>query len=138
MRTAVFACLLLLLATPAPAAADGETTRFELTPFAGYGIGGDFQDAATGAELEFDEASTFGLFFNVRADSNTQWEVLYLQQSTALATGTLFVDQPILDVDVRYLHAGGTYVLEGERVQPFVAATIGLSRFDPMRGLGLS
>ena len=131
MRTTLFACLLLLLATPAPAATDGGARRFELTPFAGYGIGGDFQDVASGSELELDEATTFGLIFNGQVNANTQWEALYLQQSTELATGGLFDNQPILDLDVRYLHAGGTYIFTGERVQPFVAATAGLSRFDP-------
>ena len=34
-------------------------------------------------------------------------------------------------MDVRYLHGGGTYLFEGDRVQPYIAATLGLSSFDP-------
>lgn len=121
--------LLLLLATTA--GAQESHGRFELTPLVGYGIGGDFEDIDTGSELEFDEGGTFGLIFDIQADAITQWEVLYLQQSTELDTGELFVNQPILDVDLHYLHGGGTYVLEGDWVQPYVAGSLGLSRFDP-------
>jgi hypothetical protein len=124
--------LCLLLLAPLKAVADAvDVSRFELTPFVGYGFGGDFEDLETGADLELDEAETFGLIINIAADATTQWEVLYLQQSTELDTGDLFREQPIVDVDVHYLHGGGTYLLDGDRVQPYVAGSLGLSRLDP-------
>ncbi len=127
--------LCLLLLTPVTAIADAGTgARFELTPFAGYGFGGDFEDLETGAELELDEAGAFGLILDIAADATTQWEVLYLQQRTELDAGDLFSEQPIIDVDVHYLHAGGTYLLDGDRVQPYVAGSLGLSRLDPGPG----
>ena len=124
--------LCLLLLTPVTAIADaGAGARFELTPFAGYGFGGDFEDLETGANLELDEAGAFGLILDIAADATTQWEVLYLQQRTELDAGDLFSEQPIVDVDVHYLHGGGTYLLDGDRVQPYVAGSLGLSRLDP-------
>ena len=119
----------LLLAVGAPA--QESLGPFELTPVLGYGIGGDFEDVDTEAELEFDEAASFGVIFNIQESPNTQWEVLYLRQGTELTTDELFVSQPLLDVDVHYLHGGGTYILEGGQVQRFVSGTLGLTRFDP-------
>ncbi len=129
-RLKAVAAVLLFATAPIARGEDG-AGRFELTPYAGYGVGGDFEDLSTGAELELDEASTLGLIVNIQADSHSQWEILYLRQGTKLAAGGLFMNQPILKLDVDYLHGGGTYVLDGEQVQPYVAATIGASRFDP-------
>jgi hypothetical protein len=128
------AVALLLLAAATATADEDSAGRFELTPFAGYGFGGDFEDVETGAELEFDEAGTFGVIFDITADATTQWEVLYLQQSTQLDTGALFVAEPILDVDVHYLHGGGTYVLDGDRVSFSLGAGL---RFLPGKRIGL-
>jgi hypothetical protein len=34
-------------------------------------------------------------------------------------------------MDVHYLQGGGTYLMGGENARPFIAATIGASRFEP-------
>ncbi|MDH3548496.1 MAG: hypothetical protein OEQ16_04040, partial [Gammaproteobacteria bacterium] len=40
-------------------------------------------------------------------------------------------DESAFDLDVEYLHVGGTYLFDGDRVRPFIAATIGASHFAP-------
>ena len=67
-------------------------------------------------------------------DTNTQWEVFYSSQSTSVRPITTVPDEPAVDLDVEYLHIGGTYLFEGNRVQPFIAATFGASRFSPKPG----
>jgi hypothetical protein len=57
--------------------------------------------------------------------------VLYARQSTDLDASGIVVPQSAFDIDVEYLHFGGTYLFDGERVRPFVAMTIGATRFDP-------
>jgi len=57
--------------------------------------------------------------------------VLYTRQETEMDTQSLFVSDPILDLDIEYFHFGGTYLFDGENTRPFVAMTVGLSRFDP-------
>jgi len=112
-------------------AAQDNPFRFELAPFAGYRVGGQFEEEGGDGEFELNESSAQGIILNIRAEPNTQWEVLYARQDTDMDTQSLFVSDPILDLDIEYFHFGGTYLFEGENTRPFVAMTVGLSRFDP-------
>ena len=125
-------CVALFIAASATAEEREKSGRFELTPFAGLGFGGEFDavDQATG-DPELDDAGVFGLIFNAQAAHNTQYEVIYSRQSTELDTSAVVVDEPLLDIDVHYLQIGGTYVFEGEFAQAYVALTAGLAHFDP-------
>lgn len=119
---ALLAALLLLL----PSAAWAEW-GVELTPFAGFRFGGSFEDNAVGTDLEAGESAGFGVIVDVPAARNTQYELFYGFQRTELAPGAA----PRFDLDVHYLHLGGTYLFPGERARPFVAAGLGLTLFDP-------
>ncbi len=123
---ALGACLALAM----PAGAQ-ENFDFELTPFAAYRIGGDFEDDETGEEFDLDDSEAFGLIFNIRAKPQGQWEILYAQQSTEVDTAGTFVASESIDLDVRYFQLGGTYLYDGDRVLPFIALTIGVTHFDP-------
>lgn len=122
---------LLFLLTASTALADEQRPRFELTPFAAYGGGGEFEQTSLGSDLDVDEAASFGLIFNMRADANRQYEVLYSHQETELDTDGLFANEPVLDLDIDYLHVGGTYAFDGDFGKPYVVGTIGVSRFEP-------
>ncbi len=112
-------------------AAQDNPFKFELTPYAGYRVGGQFEEENGDGEFEINESSAQGIILNIRADFNNQWEVLYAHQDTELRTSQLFAGDPVLDLDIEYFHFGGTYLFEGEDTRPFVALTAGLSRFDP-------
>ena len=114
-----------------PVAAQDAPPRFELTPFAGYRIGGEFEEQDSDREFEIDESDAQGIVFNIRAAANTQWEILYARQRTELETQGLFAGDPLLDLDVDYFHFGGTYLFDGVSTRPFVAFTLGVSRFEP-------
>ena len=116
---------------PLPALAQDDSTKFELTPFAAYRGGGQFEDKEGLVEFDLQESNAWGLILNGKVEANTQWEVLYSSQSTRVETAEAIPDEPDLDMDVEYLHLGGTYLFDGERVRPFIAATIGASRFGP-------
>ena len=114
-----------------PAYAQDSSPKFELTPFAAYRGGGQFESKEGLVEFDLQESNAWGLILNGKVENNTQWEVLYSSQSTSVeATGEI-PDEPDVSMDVEYLHVGGTYLFEGKRVRPFIAATIGASRFDP-------
>ncbi len=119
-----------------PVAAEEKPSRFELTPFAGYQFGGEFELEGSDTELELDEAQSFGLIFNMDIDADRQYEFYYSRQETELDNKGLFLNEPVLDLDVEYLHVGGTVAFAGDSVRPYVVGTIGLSRFDP-QGSGL-
>lgn len=120
------ACLLL----SAPAAAQ-ERLDYEFTPYAAYRIGGDFEDDDTGEEFDLDDSNAFGLILNIRAKPQGQWEILYAKQSTELDTGGTLVGAPSIDLDVEYLQIGGSYLFDTDKVQPFIALTLGVTHFDP-------
>lgn len=111
-----------------------EIADFSLTPFGGYTFGGEFEDAAGSLVVEVDDSPHYGLIVNRRESANTQWELFYSRQqseadTSALPAGTS--GRSSIDLDVQYLHLGGTYVGDGARARPFLAATLGGTRFDP-------
>lgn len=120
-------CALVMLGAAAQASpGDGE-----ITPYAGFGFGGTFEDADSAASAELDDDAAFGVIFNLRQAANTQWEVIYSRQATTADTTGLPVPEPTLDVDIHYFQVGGTYQGGGERVRPYLAATIGGTHIAP-------
>jgi hypothetical protein len=116
------------------AAADAQDARFELTPYLGYRIGGEFEQQNGSQKYELDEGNSAGLIFNIVArDVNTQWQLLYGQQSTSLKTPLTFDPSARLGLDVEYFQFGGTYLFDddGDDTRPFVALTAGVTHFGP-------
>jgi len=120
-----------LLAMAAPSSAQDKPYKFEITPFVGYRFGGHFEDRDSGAEFELGESDAWGVNFNILANPNGQWEVLYSHQGTDLSTQGLFTSDPFIDLDVEYLQFGGTYLFDGINTRPFIALTLGVTQFDP-------
>ncbi len=120
-----------MLWRPPGAGAEDGLSRYEIVPFVGLRSGGEFR--TEDGDVDVDDAATFGVQFNARVDHNTQWQIFLGHQSTELQAGGLFIGEDRVDVDVDYLQVGGTYYLDGETFTPYVAATLGLSRFDPDR-----
>jgi len=121
---------LALLAVPA-AQAQESVFKFEMTPFAGFATGGNFEDTTSGASLDLDDSTSFGLILDIRESANTQWEILYSLQATEADTTGLPISGAPLDIDVHYIQGGGTYLFEGNNARPFLAATIGAAYFQP-------
>ena len=126
---AVFTAVSLCHTTPA--AAQNKLFRFEITPFAAYRIGGQFDEKDGDGQFELNESDAQGIMLNIRANPNGQYELLYARQDTEVDTQALFATDPMLDLDVEYFQFGGTYLFDGENIRPFVAMTFGLTHFDP-------
>ena len=126
----VLAAVWLALAAPGQA----EEHRFELTPFAAYRMGGDFDDDETGDDFDLEDSGAAGLIFNIATREEGEWELLYTRQSTDLDTESAPDAPPSIDMDVEYLHLGGTYLFDGDNAKPFIALTLGVTRFDPSFG----
>lgn len=107
-------------------------TQFSVTPFVGYRGGGSFTDATTGAKLKLDDAQTYGLAVDINVTQETEVELLWSRQRSKLKADAP-VTVPLFDMHVDYFHIGGTYLFSTEGVQPFLVATIGVTRFDPQR-----
>jgi opacity protein-like surface antigen len=138
MRKSAFvlfaACLLAAAQVPQPA----DAAQFEITPFAGHTWGGEFTDSVTGNTLKVDETANYGLMVDVEKDDRSQYELYMSRQSTQLKTdGGLFTGKPLFDLDIWYVHIGGTYTEAEGRMKPFVAGGLGVTYMDP-KGPGLS
>lgn len=121
-------CLALLTSTSALA----EQYGVEITPFGGYQFGGDFDDIETGADLELDETSAYGLMVDVDLDWERQVEVYFSRQETELQVESgEFPSSRLFDVDVSYYHVGGIYMWDYDAFRPFVVGTLGLTHFHP-------
>jgi len=130
IRSKIIVACIMLLALPV-AHAQEQDFKFELTPFAGLTTGGDFEDASSATKLSLDDSSSLGLILNIRESANTQWEILYSRQATEADTTGLPISSSMLDLDVHYVHGGGTYLFDGETARPFMSATLGASHFAP-------
>lgn len=121
----------LLLAFAGLPAAAADEYRFEITPYAGYRMGGSFSDEENDIDLDVRDSAAQGLMLNGKVRANTQWEVLYGRQSTDVEAAGLFNGDSLLDFDIEYMHFGGTYLFDGEWVRPFMAMTVGVTHADP-------
>jgi len=108
-------------------------SEIELTPFAGYRIGGDVTDEDSDTNQDFDEGASFGVILNIQDKENTQYEFLYSRQSSSLnisSAGTF----SSLDLDIHYFQLGGSYLFEGKESRPYLSFTLGAAYLDPEQG----
>jgi len=120
-----------LLCHSTPAAAQDKPFKFEITPFAGYRVGGSFDEKDGDGRVELNDSNAQGIMFNIEANPNGQYELLYSRQDTDADTQGFFVNDPTIDIEIEHFHLGGTYLFDGDNTRPFIALTVGLSQFDP-------
>ncbi len=122
---------LLSICHSAPVAAQGKPLKFEITPYAAYRMGGSFDEQDGDGRVDLSDSNAQGLMFNVRANHNGQYELIYARQSTDADTRGFLANDPTIDIDIEYFQFGGTYLFNGDNTRPFIALTLGMSRFDP-------
>ena len=138
VRVTYFAMVLIAALLPVSASA----ADVEITPFAGYTMGGQFTDAVTGKSLSFDDTSSYGIMVDFKQpldkEGGESWiELYYSRQQTRLKAdqGPFFGD-PLFDVNIEYFHLGGTYGQATGKMKPFVVGTFGATHMTP-EGEGL-
>jgi opacity protein-like surface antigen len=107
-------------------------TRFEVTPFVGYRLGGRFKVDGFDRDADLDDHGSFALALNLRRDEESQYELFYTRQETNLEP-----DSPLgpLGLDVEYLHLGGTLDVDDELLlKPYVVGGLGITRLSPEPG----
>jgi hypothetical protein len=123
-RILLLAASLLL----APAVLAAEPALAQLALHGGYRAGGGLEDPATDADRDLEDAGSLAIAFELRFRKGDQryYQLWYSRQDSSVDDGTA-----IRDVDVEYLHLGGTIpVGEPERVLPYFAAGLGATRFS--------
>lgn len=128
----------LLAAALSTAAGNAADTGYEINPYFGYRGGGGFNDTNTAADLDIDESSAAGFTLSRPLDPGRRLELWYSRQASELTSSGPVTGEPLFDIDVHYLHLGGTVAAgEWDAVHPFVSGGLGVSHFSPGRsGLG--
>ncbi len=111
----------------------GEAVGWEIAPFYGYRFGGSIDDTDRNSDISLDlnNAPAYGLVFDFPSGHHTQWEIFYSRQQTDIDINGGLLARESVDVDIEYLHAGGIYVMDGDKQRPYVGFTLGATRFSP-------
>ena len=115
-----------------------EAVGWEFAPFYGYRFEGDIDDPNQNVNpqggtlrVDLDSAPCWGAVLEFPSGHHTQWQIWYSRQSTnADIIGGTPANQSI-DLDIEYLHFGGTYVMAGDKDRPYVGFTFGATRINP-------
>jgi hypothetical protein len=131
-RPTITCSLLMLLAGAAPEAR-AAGPEFEITPFGGYRIGGQFEtpetQTAASQDVDLEDGGSWGVDIGLYRDRTSFYEFLYSTSSTELDT----TDPTLaaLDVKTEYYHVGGTLLFADERWwAPWFSFTVGATRFS--------
>jgi opacity protein-like surface antigen len=111
---------------------------WEVTPFVSYRGGGNFdlKGSPNATDVDLDDHGAFGLAVNLflGGDKTESYELFYSRQQTNVAKNSPLAP---FDLNVEYLHIGGTLNLNDELpVRPYIAGGLGLTRFSPQTGNG--
>lgn len=123
---------------PAPASQRFDPA-FEITPWAGYRFGGQFDidnpPPGVPGSVDLDGSASWGVDLGIYRDRDSFYEIFYAQQSTGVDSNDALLKG--VDVDVSYLQAGGTLLFrDHEHVVPWLSLTVGATRFDAGGGYG--
>ena len=119
----------LLLVMPPVAAQIGASV------FGGYSVSEGLDNQVTGERAHVSSAAAFGVAFDYNLDAARELQLFYGQQSTTVDPGA---GGPRFDMDVRYLHLGGTYFFDGPIGRgPYAVGGLGVTYLSPSLG-GLS
>ncbi len=120
--------VLLGLLLAAPAVRADELPLFQAALHGGYRVGGSLEDVDTGDDTDFEDGGSFALALELRFDKGDDryYQLWYSHQGTEVNDGL-----ETHDVDIEYLHIGGTLPFGGyEHAQPYFAAGLGATRFS--------
>jgi opacity protein-like surface antigen len=108
--------------------------RWEVTPFAGYRMGGDFDVTGAPGGADLDDHGSFALAVNLALDEISSYELFYSRQQASFESTSVVAP---LDLNVEYLHLGGTLVVNEELpLTPYIVGGLGVTRFSPQSGPG--
>jgi opacity protein-like surface antigen len=111
---------------------DAAPGLYEITPFVGYRMAGDFDIENSSQQANLQDHGSYALAFDLRRDATSQYELLYSRQESRLEQNSPLAP---LDVNVEYLHLGGTLDVNDELpLVPYIVGTLGVTRFTVQSG----
>jgi opacity protein-like surface antigen len=104
------------------------TATVEITPMAGYRFGGNLEDQ-DGVNVNLKSGATGAVAIDFDYERDTQIELFWSRQTTTLDDNPGF---PRFDLDIDYIHLGGTILFPGEfDFIPYGAGGAGVTIFTP-------
>jgi len=128
-----FLVLLVSLYAPTKASAGG----LEIAPIGGYTFSVGNEDSPNGNNLDLADSENQRIIQSqsARTGPGRFYELLYSHQlNNPRDDGTVFSGAPRLNLDIDTTQLGGAYGTEGERVNPFVAAGLGITHMSSEQG----
>jgi hypothetical protein len=123
-----FPVLIAALLT-APAVLADDLPLVQVAVHAGYRAGGSLEDSVTGDDRDLDEGTSFALALELRYGKGDD---RYLQLWYSRQGSSVDENSSRSDVDVEYLHLGGTVPFgDSDKAQGYLALGIGATRFSP-------
>jgi prepilin-type processing-associated H-X9-DG protein len=122
----------LLFSVLAQAAA---AQSFEVSPFYGYRFGGGLFEQVSATPVDVDGAPSYGVTLDLFVNDRSSVTFLFSrQQAQVPAAGLWTPGARYTTLSVDHWHVGGTQELEGSRIRPFIAGSVGLTRFGGPSG----
>lgn len=103
----------------------------EITPFAGYRLGGSFTDSDNDSTVKIEDSGNWGVIIGLDEDATTQYEFLFSHQSSRLNGNADPVNPRNFYLDTNYFHVGGTRFWKKENLTPFISGGLGLTYMSP-------
>lgn len=126
-RSPNLAVVLLLLA----AASSASAREITLAPFVGFSTGLTVEDLQIGVTNNLDPAPEFGLIAGFNLGPERWIEVLWIHQELGSCADCLPEGTGPLDLSIDSLHLGGVYIPGTKDVRPYLAASAGLTLYNP-------
>ncbi|MCL1141903.1 porin family protein [Shewanella gaetbuli] len=107
-----------------------------IAPFAGYSFGGNGLEISNDesedsySRLNISESENFGLMLGMKTNDPGNVHLLYSRQTTDLRNKALSTDV-IAELDVNYLHLGGTLYFPSGQLKPYITASAGVTHIRP-------
>ncbi len=145
----LLAAILLILPSSAAQADDAAApnanrarpleSRFEISPFVGFRFEGEFDTGRFDdffnpfEDLNVASGGSYGIVVDIAINRRFMFELIASHQETEVELeGFLFEpDETLFEADLDYFHAGFLYRWTPGQVQPFIGASVGLTRLDP-------
>jgi len=132
------ALLVALSAAPGQCAhaQSASTGKYEsaITVYGGDRFGGSVTDATTNSTSNLDNGSSFALAVDIGLDSNSQVELFYSQQKTALTSGVFSPRSNNIGLTLHNYQIGGTNFIDEMGRGLYVMGGIGATTAKPDRG----
>jgi hypothetical protein len=130
--------LLIVLMTAPVQYAHAQSASFaknesSLTVYGGARFGGGVTDSTTNSTINLQNGSSFAVAFDIGLDRNTQIELFYSQQNTALTTGALSSQANNIGLTLYNYQIGGTNFIEEVGRGLYVMGGIGGTTAKPNR-----